>query len=285
MASLESRIRPIGLIWDSTDYSCGYDATFTILANIWLQNPAVWSVYFSRLGQILADFAVLMGSVRDRRITFEKCRDLIRRTLHAKDAGSFPYGRNMSSVDRIAMAVLPSAHYAVGRQFCDECGHMDRRSYGMLEAYMSAGLSPRREYPDSVTLQSWLDQYLARGREACSACHVNGLNTRLTMRATIRDIPPIIWFDINHPRLCFNRDIRLESTAGLRVLRIRGIIYGGQSHFTAKVIDPDGQIWFHDGIGTRGVCIPQGNIQEVDPMSLHKCGEKNAVAVIYARLP
>ncbi|KAJ7156499.1 hypothetical protein C8R43DRAFT_854101, partial [Mycena crocata] len=44
-----TRIRPIGLIWDSRDYSCGYDATLTILGNLWKDNNQDWGNAFSQL--------------------------------------------------------------------------------------------------------------------------------------------------------------------------------------------------------------------------------------------
>ncbi|KAJ7733485.1 hypothetical protein B0H16DRAFT_1254735, partial [Mycena metata] len=34
---------PVGLIWDGTDYSCGYDAMLTILRNIWMEDILLWS--------------------------------------------------------------------------------------------------------------------------------------------------------------------------------------------------------------------------------------------------
>ncbi|KAJ7138718.1 hypothetical protein C8R43DRAFT_893142 [Mycena crocata] len=284
MQSVETRIRPWGLVWDSTDYSCGYDSSFTILANVWKDNPQVWTQHFAHLGPKMGEFATLMRSVKEGRISFEQGRDLARLSLHAKDTASFPYGPNMTSIDRIARSILPSSSYAVGKQFCDECGHMDCRSYGMLEAYLCAGLSARRQYEDPVPLQSWLNRYLATGREACSACRQLGQHTRLTMRTTIRDVPPVMLFDINHSRLLFNEVLSLECTLGLVNLRLRGIIYAGQAHFTSRVVDSDGHIWFHDGIGTRGRCVLEGNLRAVEPMSLHKCGEKKAVAVVYARV-
>ncbi|KAJ7109034.1 hypothetical protein C8R43DRAFT_1161765, partial [Mycena crocata] len=276
MESFERRLSPIGLVWDSSDYSCGYDAFFTIMANIWIENPMLWTGYFAHLGPLFGEFGSLMNSVKEKRITFEKCRDLSRRSLHAKDPEAFPYGHNMTSIDRIASKMLPSAPFAIGRQFCDECGHMDRRSYGMLDAYLSAGLSSRREYPEPVRIQSWLERYLSTGREACSDCRRRGIHSRLRMRSTIRDVPPIMLFDINHTRLSFTEDLALECTAGMIKLRLRGVIYAGQGHFTARVVDTDGHLWFHDGIGTRGRCLSEGHIQGVDPMSLHRCGEKHA---------
>ncbi|KAJ7784232.1 hypothetical protein B0H16DRAFT_1296279 [Mycena metata] len=67
-------------------------------------------------------------------------------------------------------------------------------------------------------------------------------------------------------------------------LKLRGIIYAGQSHFTCRFIERGGKMWFHDGITTGRRCLPEININRVeDKLSLHRCGEKRAVAVIYAR--
>ncbi|KAJ7152407.1 hypothetical protein C8R46DRAFT_820871, partial [Mycena filopes] len=66
--------------------------------------------------------------------------------------------------------------------------------------------------------------------------------------------------------------------------KLRGIIYGGQGHFTCRYIDRDGGMWFHDGITTGRRCQPEVNVSAVTRLlDLHRCGEKRAVAVVYAR--
>ncbi|KAJ7759746.1 hypothetical protein DFH07DRAFT_689420, partial [Mycena maculata] len=66
--------------------------------------------------------------------------------------------------------------------------------------------------------------------------------------------------------------------------KMRGIIYGGQSHFTCRFVSPNGSIWFNDGISTGSECIPDGNIHDTSSVwRLNRCGQKHAVAVIYAR--
>ncbi|KAJ7934892.1 hypothetical protein B0H13DRAFT_1591282, partial [Mycena leptocephala] len=53
--------------------------------------------------------------------------------------------------------------------------------------------------------------------------------------------------------------------------RLRGIIYGGQGHFTCRFIDKAGDIWFHDGMVTGRNCLPEINIRRVaDRLSLQK---------------
>ncbi|KAJ7795000.1 hypothetical protein B0H13DRAFT_2245507 [Mycena leptocephala] len=51
------RRQPVGLIWDSVNHSCAYDATLTILANIWLENPDAWTLLFSDISVLMKVFA------------------------------------------------------------------------------------------------------------------------------------------------------------------------------------------------------------------------------------
>ncbi|KAJ6629570.1 hypothetical protein B0H10DRAFT_1712089, partial [Mycena sp. CBHHK59/15] len=45
--------------------------------------------------------------------------------------------------------------------------------------------------------------------------------------------------------------------------KLRGIIYGGQADFTARLVDRDGGMWFHDGITTRSSCLAEINLRVV----------------------
>ncbi|KAJ7633729.1 hypothetical protein B0H17DRAFT_961649 [Mycena rosella] len=67
-------------------------------------------------------------------------------------------------------------------------------------------------------------------------------------------------------------------------MKLRGVIYGGQGHFTSRIIDRAGNMWFHDGISTGRQCMSEGVlILTSDLMSLQSCGQKNAVAVVYTQ--
>ena len=34
---------PVGMMWDGENYSCAYDALFTILCDVWIQDPKKWT--------------------------------------------------------------------------------------------------------------------------------------------------------------------------------------------------------------------------------------------------
>ncbi|KAJ6595721.1 hypothetical protein DFH09DRAFT_876908, partial [Mycena vulgaris] len=47
-SALKSSV-PVGFAWDSQNYSCAYDATFSILCNIWLDNIVVRTAQFKSM--------------------------------------------------------------------------------------------------------------------------------------------------------------------------------------------------------------------------------------------
>ncbi|KAJ7731047.1 hypothetical protein B0H16DRAFT_1243779, partial [Mycena metata] len=102
------RRSPLGLVWDSRNWSCGYDATFTILGNIWTENTAKWTANFAYMSSYLGNFAVGLQSTTEGRVSFERVRDAIRQGMHAAQPEHFPYGHSTTSIDRIAQTILPS---------------------------------------------------------------------------------------------------------------------------------------------------------------------------------
>jgi hypothetical protein len=144
------RNRPLGLVWDARDYSCGCDATFSILGNLWAEHPAKWSEYFAYMSGTLAEFSIAMNSVLEKRIIFEQARNTIRRNIHQSNPAHFPYGPNYTSVDHITSVLFPSKFYGIGKQTCATCGYADDRWYGMLESCLTAGLRSRGYYPGST---------------------------------------------------------------------------------------------------------------------------------------
>ncbi|KAJ6522022.1 hypothetical protein B0H19DRAFT_1348746, partial [Mycena capillaripes] len=116
------RIQPVGLIWNSVNYSCAYDATFTILSNVWLEDVNKWTTYFAYRCWLLLQSAV------EGRISLEDARNSGRRSMNRARPEYFPYGPNMSSIDRVAEVILPSKSYAAGRHTCHSCGYIEERS-------------------------------------------------------------------------------------------------------------------------------------------------------------
>ncbi|KAF9459969.1 hypothetical protein BDZ94DRAFT_1170650, partial [Collybia nuda] len=58
-----------------------------------------------------------------------------------------------------------------------------------------------------------------------------------------------------------------------------GIIYFSNEHFTCRIIQADGTIWFHDGITTGPLLIHYGCL--TDTTNLSSCRSKYAVSAFY----
>ncbi|KAJ7245743.1 hypothetical protein C8J57DRAFT_1024812, partial [Mycena rebaudengoi] len=57
------------------------------------------------------------------------------------------------------------------------------------------------------------------------------------------------------PRLTFTR---VDGTSVQ--MKLRGVVYHGASHFTTRIVTPAADVWFHDGITTRGTSVYEGAV-------------------------
>ncbi|KAJ7033811.1 hypothetical protein C8F04DRAFT_883261, partial [Mycena alexandri] len=89
---------PVGMVCDSTDYSCGYDATLGILTNMWLHNPGIWTPRFRNIGPYFDLWVHLLEQTVAGLITLEAARDTMRARMHLARPEYFPYGPNGTSI-------------------------------------------------------------------------------------------------------------------------------------------------------------------------------------------
>ncbi|KAJ7441125.1 hypothetical protein FB451DRAFT_1106259, partial [Mycena latifolia] len=268
--------RPIGLVGDSQDHSCAYDATFTILANIWLENPAIWAARFSRMSDLMARYSANLVSVQSKLSSLEQARNGIRRRMHSQNADYFPYGPNTTSIDRLASALFVNKTYGIGRQSCPSCGFADPVEYNIFEAWMTASLNDTPGH-ERVALRTWMRDHLTRGRARCPACRARNVRRKMVMIPRLTSVPAVILIDVNDERLTFDEELAFDCNDQLVRLKLRGIIYGGQAHFTCRFIDDSGYAWFHDGIATGRRCVPDQPLRAfTGENSLQRCGEKTA---------
>jgi hypothetical protein len=68
----------------------------------------------------------------------------------------------------------------------------------------------------------------------------------------------------------------------------QGIVYGDGNHFVTRLFTRDSQIWFHDGIATQDLCIPEASLGQIPDdkwlmTSSRGYNHQNAILVIYAQ--
>ena len=52
--------------------------------------------------------------------------------------------------------------------------------------------------------------------------------------------------------------------------------------FVVRIISPDGEVWYHDGIETKRQCVREGYLADFTEASLNFQGSKTCVGVVYA---
>ena len=96
--------------------------------------------------------------------------------------------------------------------------------------------------------------------------------------------PKLLVFNIPEHRGILDREINMKGINGRNtILKLRGIIYHGNFHFTSRIIANDSKIWYHDGIATGSNAIMDGNMGNKTNSNLTKCKGKVIALVIYAQ--
>jgi hypothetical protein len=103
---IQNQDAPIGLIWDSDDYSCAYDAVFTILGDIWVYNPTMWTREFGLMSSFANKLGLGFQQVSLKKKDFEDARNSVRNLLRNKDPVAFPYGTSGVDISELLFICL-----------------------------------------------------------------------------------------------------------------------------------------------------------------------------------
>ena len=206
-----ARFVPVGLVWDSRDYSCGYDATFTVLANIWRENKDQWSDKFSSFSPLLKSLLDGLNDYTRGLISFENVRDAMRAHLHQSDPGGFPYGTVGTSIDRIVQKLITNKTYAIGSQRCTKCGYIDPAETHLFNEYMCAipNRSQIRHYPTGVSVSTWLKAHLKRAFQNCPLCSTNR-RQKLSMDTRTLNVPSLMFISVDGQKLQYDRGLTFD---------------------------------------------------------------------------
>src|ERR1700678_3290838 len=119
---IQNQDAPIGLIWDSQDHSCAYDALFTILGDIWVFNPTMWTHEFGLMSSFANKLGLGFQQVSLKQKYFEDARNSVRKLLHIKNSVALPNGT--TGVDMSDLLVYMFTGRSVGqiKYKCTECG-------------------------------------------------------------------------------------------------------------------------------------------------------------------
>ncbi|KAJ7286585.1 hypothetical protein C8J57DRAFT_1216742 [Mycena rebaudengoi] len=101
-------------MWGRINYSCAYDALFTILYDIWQEHPSKWSEYYNAQTKYLGLLSSGFDKFRGRSASLEMARDAARKILTA----DFP---NFSPIDHLAESMFGPNNFGAESFHCHIC--------------------------------------------------------------------------------------------------------------------------------------------------------------------
>lgn len=131
--------------------------------------------------------------------------------------------------------------------------------------------------PKSRRISEWLSvQSSIRTDVRCGACHSHVYRDLHTPRT-----PSFLTFmSLDHLTVDWEPTIDHSESS----YRLIGLIYHGGNHFTSRIIEPDGKIWYHDGITTGRNCEGKGMLHNASTKQLVFAEERRICSVgIYLR--
>ena len=207
--------------------------------------------------------------------SLEDVRNEIRRTLNAKDKDGFPYGYAGTSVSSLASEVFhTSVKISEAQKSCTNCEYTEEPIKDKLSCVISIdSTSPRST---SLCLKNCKQDC----QEQCMTCFSD-----LTINVYYNPPPGIFMFDHSTYKVKPSKAIKFVVNGKVANFKLRGLIYLGDFHFTARFVTSEGNIWYHDGKDRIAkTCIPDGHIKQIQEDDYWQtCRGRSLVMSIYSK--
>jgi hypothetical protein len=260
-------LAPIGTLWHQN--SCAYDAILCIIHSIWSSNQNVYTNIFRNLNDILGNLAVNFIKHASGAKTLESTRDDTRHYLHQLAPSHFRWGQ-FTSISTLAEYLLTMPTATMQNDYVCKNGHIsETRRTNNTCCLLTIGSTASKSVAD------WMQELKEKSRVTCASCPEK-------MAITHHFLLPIPFIAI----ALGNQQLQIDQTFSIYInnqqfrYELRGIVYYRESHFTARVVNHNGMIWFHDGIATGQSLEYEGRVVE----SLNSCKGKQASVAIYVKV-
>ncbi|KZP04092.1 hypothetical protein FIBSPDRAFT_767963 [Athelia psychrophila] len=227
-------------MWDSNNWSCAYDSLFVILSNVRQIRRVGVTTAMRRMNPAARALTTEFQKISVGRSTPPASRNKIRKLLHAMKPESYPWGQTGCGIQELAEDVLKDDELSTElKECCSGCDTVQVR--GVSTGYKINCCEGR----DKGT-QACLNN-LIRGVSVgnCTDC---GGNVTRTIR--YESVPRIMACGLDDYSAKIDDELKVGGHR--KTLKLRGIIYYKDYHFTSRIWDANGAVWFHDG-KTSGV--------------------------------
>ena len=294
---------PAGCIWSQANWSCAYDAFFMIFFYIHHSSTELWTNswrHYSPLASALHEnFSSLsVEYAQGHQSTFDEHRDQLRDILFARDPNIFPrYGPMAIDVADIFEQLNQNGEHVRTlsiQHICPPCNYTPPSVSIRLPTTVHPALLPcsgedQLTLSTQFTIQEWMDALITANAESHRSVNVCPTCSTTAQLATIFFQPsPFLHFEIPpemRSSVLPSRIVTISNTdvPSHRYL-LRGIIYHGQLHFTARLVTTNNITWTYDGQLNRGIPVQEHNPSD-DVRQLTTLQDRQAYVYVYQHVP
>lgn len=262
-----------GFVQDNKHFSCAYDVVFTILRRLWVDRQSIWTKSFNKLNPLMRMFNSSLLRHKRGEIPLAAVCNKVCHLLHTLDANQFPYGLVGCHINNLALYLTTST---TDRQMtvtsCIGCGNMIEDS--QFATYFVDCMSGASQ-PTAAFVDEHFNSVVPGG---CLHCKAD-----ITRQLVYDETPDWLAVALSTFGVGVSASVSVRHKRRNRLLRIRGVIYFCDFHFTARVVDLDGQVMFYDGRESGGVPSFDGNLSNFGNDSWTDRMGAAAVMVIYSK--
>jgi hypothetical protein len=268
---------PQGCQWSSVNWSCGYDSVFMTFFTLYLQLHSHDQNTWTAQNNCTKKLSELYNSIdlHDNHLTsllMNNARDDFRQYLFQLNSQRFPrLGPATTSVTDITDLMFQSLALTQKMIHCVSCNTCKTATQTQIELHIGYCATPSLwtnsdyQHNSFSTPQHWLNLFLMAG------AHHAPLASKLSIESSLKNhhqqcsvVPKQeLLYDFLLPSLIIEIDptmipstyiipeVYLQSVQGSEKYTLRSIIYSGQNHFTARLLD-NMTIWNYDGAENNG---------------------------------
>ncbi|KAI0340972.1 hypothetical protein BDW22DRAFT_1299397, partial [Trametopsis cervina] len=242
---------------DPVNWSCAYDAFLNLMWNLWVQSGPHCFERIIDSSVEMNHLVSLFSQVDQGTWSLEAVRCAIRERLALRGGTMFPlYGHVSIAVDNVFGAFLsgtsPSVSLTRVPACCSNCGCMGPTTEAIPSPIIwesqavedSANRHPA-PLPMSIVVSDLLRNVFS---VRCTVCRHH-----IASEMIFSDVPNLLVVNLNrrttaHVPLYIEPTLLIPTTMPTQsLLRIYGIVYWGDNHFTTQLVDRNGNVWYNDG--------------------------------------
>ena len=264
--------------------SCAYDSLFTIIKCLYDQLNAQQKLQLKQTNIFLHALCEQIDNVNNNSCTFEEGRDLVRQLLHEAQPDEFTIrGSTGTDICELVKSVLQNSLIkSAWTPYCSHCQEYTRsvpESNPLLCLYRTdLPTSLGRSRLTTTETSTWIQHAMVSTRNhKCATCRSN-----LIYNLNIDNDPTFLVLSWSDPGIKVKWEHKILFNE--QQYRLCGLIYLGNFHFTARIVQNDGSVWYHDGIRTGNKCAYEGHIDSMTTRKLSNAHNKACIMAIYIQI-